>query len=217
VAVTLAAAPAHAGIWLDTSTPLTSAVADTVVRFGAVGIMRYVPLPGNDAAADISAAELELLCGKGLQVLLVQHCRLGPWTASAERGMGDGSVAAGFAVRCGYPRGAHLYVDLEDMAATDEAAAIHANAWGAAVVGAGFAFGVYHGFSVPLSAEQLYHELIADSYWTDMAVRPVAVRGNAIVQGPPLTLGGVQFDRNTLAADKLGQVPIACGALGMVA
>lgn len=206
------ATTARPGIWLDSDTPLTAPVVDAVVRFGAVGVMRYVPLPANNAASDIAPVEADLILSKGLQLLLVQHVRAGAWDPRLHDPGVDAAVALLHAKSVGYA--GHLYLDLESIAAGVSAEDVRtfANGWFSTVKVAGFGAGLYHGFDAILSAAELFHSLICTTYWTDMAVRPVMTRGNAIVQGPSLTLAGTTFDRNTLAADLLGEVPMACTA-----
>lgn len=83
-------------------------------------------------------------------------------------------------------------------------------AWETRLIAANYSALLYHGYGVPLSALDLYELPGFNQYWTDAADRPVADRGNAIVQGPALTLAGCPFDRNELQADRHGDVPRVC-------
>jgi len=215
--MTLVAKPAAVGLWLDTSAKLTLALAKALIaECSPVGIVRYVPLPGNSDAQDIDADELQTLCGLGLQVLLVQHVRAsatgsGGWDIRAHSGAVDGACAAEHVVNCGYPD-AHLYQDLEDVLGDAAATISYSNAWAQRVVQSGLRAGLYHGFDVPLSADQLY-DLAHDSYATDLGKHPVAVRGNAWVQTAfDVVIGGVTVDKGEIQPDLEGEVPWACCA-----
>ena len=70
---------------------------------------------------------------------------------------------------------------------------------------------MYHGYAVPLSASDLYDLPGFDCYWSDAGKRPVATRGNAVVQGAEVTISGVKFDLDTVAADALGGLPFVAG------
>jgi hypothetical protein len=215
--MTLVARPATPGLWPDTSTKLTLARAKSLIaECSPVGIVRYVPLPGNSDAQDIDADELQMLCELGLQVMLVQHVRAsapgsGGWDIRAHSGAVDGAYAAEHAVNCGYPD-AHIYQDLEDVLGDAAATIAYSNAWAQRVVQSGLRAGLYHGFDVPLSAEQLY-DLAHDSYATDIGKHPVAVRGNAWVQTAfDVVIGGVKADKGEIQLDLKGEVPFAAAA-----
>lgn len=205
------AAPATAGPWVDTATPCNVHVAAALRAAGKVGIVRYVPLPANGSAADISAAELGGLVGEGLDCMLVQHVRRPPWDPGAHDGEADGAAAAAHAERVGYPPGCHLWLDVEGITGSATATVAFAVAWQRAVIAAGYRSGLYVGYAVPLDAEGLYELPGFDSYWSDFGRRSVATRGFAVVQhAPEVTIGGVSFDRDDVAPDALGDLPMAC-------
>lgn len=213
------AAPARVGRWLDTDVPLSDVVLEAVRAAGYVGVFRYLPLPGNSARYDISAGELARTIAADLQCGLVQHCRRGlidalgqdrGIDASEHDGEQDGRVAALAAAAAGYSASCHLFLDLENLGRSTTAAVIaYADAWAYAVRLAGnYAAGLYVGFAVPLTPEQLYNLPGFDTYWSDAGHRHVATRGCAIVQGHEVTIAGVTFDEDYVAPDLLGGLPM---------
>jgi hypothetical protein len=221
----LAALPARPGLWLDTDVPLTAAILQAVVdETDAEGVWRYVPLPGNDPADDITLRELARICatrkrdGQLLQCGLVQHCRrpeLNDLTAHPS----DVDAAAAFehARAVGYPEPAHIGLDFEGLAQiprNTRAVCIRwAIGWQSRLIAASYAALLYHGYGVPLSALDLFELPGFNQYWSDAGDRPVATRGNSIVQGAAVTIGGCPFDRNVIKADHRGDVPTVAGWL----
>lgn len=210
--MTLVAGPATPGPWVDTSFPLTQHVCDALKAAGKVGVVRYVPLPGNSSHGDITAAELVAICGAGLECLLVQHVRLPGWDPGKHDGAGDGSMAGLVAYEAGYPDGAHVFLDLEGIHGSPFDTTGFAVDWQHRVMGNNLNAGLYVGYAVPLHPADLYELPGFDCYWSDAGPRHVATRGFAIKQGPEVTIAGVKFDTNTVAADLLGGLPWSCRA-----
>jgi Domain of unknown function (DUF1906) len=205
------AAVATPGKWADSSTPLGPSVCAAVKAAGVVGVMRYVPLPGNAASRDITAGELNVIGEAGLELLLVQHVRRPPWLPGKCDGYSDGVVARGSAVNAGYPAGAHIFLDLEGAMGDAEGVTGYVGDWAKAVrLGGQYPAGLYVGYNAVLTPAQLYALPGFDCYWSDAGHRKVATRGVAIMQGTPMVLGGVQFDADDMAPDLLGGLPIAC-------
>jgi hypothetical protein len=75
------------------------------------------------------------------------------------------------------------------------------------MIGAGYRAGLYHGYSVPLGALDIFDLPGFDCYWSDAGNRPVTTRGNAITQGPEVTIAGVKFDLDVVASDLQGGLP----------
>jgi hypothetical protein len=221
----LAASPARAGLWLDTDVPCTAEILLAVVNeTDAEGIWRYVPLPSDNDSEDISLRELARICstrkrdGQLLQCGLIQHPRrpeLNDLTAHPAEV--DAAVAFEHAVRVGYPTPCHIGLDYEGLsqiASNTRGVCIRwAIGWETRLLEAKYSALLYHGYAVPLSAIDLYDLPGFNQYWTDAADRPVAERGNSIVQGAAVTIGGCPFDRNELKADRRGDVPTVCSWL----
>jgi hypothetical protein len=206
------AAPAKPGAYVDTSTPVPSATIRALIAAGKLGVWRYVPLPRNSAVLDISAGELSTLCGAGLAVGLVQHVRAGLWHPGSHDSHEDGSIAADHATLCGYPAGAHLWLDLESIGGGGYETTVYAVGWQRAVIEAGYKAGLYVGFAVPLHPDDLYNLPGFDCYWSDAGHRIVATRGCAVQQGAEVVIGGVKFDEDVVTADHLGGVPFMCSS-----
>lgn len=197
------------GRYVDTAYRLTTATIAAVKAAGYLGVFRYVRLPDNGIGSDITAEELDAICQSGLTCGLVQHVR-GPasglqgWQPSKHSGVEDALTAMAAAQAVGYPEDAHVFVDLEDISDTSEAAEKFAADWHDTVKI--YKPATYVGFAVPLSPSQLY-ALLGDCYWTDPGNRLVAVRGCAIHQGKTVTIAGAAFDEDVVAPDSLGGVP----------
>jgi hypothetical protein len=178
-------------------------------RQGFLGVVRYVPLPGNNPALDITANELEAILADGMGSWWVQHVRFPGWRPGACDAEADARHAVEFAKAAGYAPGTHGFADAEGMAAsTTEAEAVaFYRAWTRVLVAEGFSAGMYAGYDDALTAVDLYELPDATSYWSDMAKRKVAVRGTAVVQEAQVTILGVPFDPNVVAPDFKGETP----------
>lgn len=200
------AAPARSAKWVDTSVPVSADVCTSVRARGYAGVVRYVPLPRNSPAWDISAAELQRLTLGGVQVLLVQHSRSPNWRPALCSGSDDALIAISSARLVGYPDDAHLYCDCEGPHATTAEMTAYLNAWSTSVLAAGYRAGLYVGYGVPLDGDQLYELPGFTSYWSDAGHRHVSRRGCAMVQGGEVHIAGTLFDENDLAPDALGEI-----------
>lgn len=180
---------------------------------GKKGIGRYVPLPGVDSKADITAQELQDICGAGFLCWLVQHPRYTGWNPKDHDPIKDATAAVTAAQAAGYPLGCHLFLDYEGMSiATARLDALaFAEGWQKYVIAAGFRAGMYCGYAVPLSPLDYYELPGFDCYWSDMAARTVAKRGFCIKQRAQVRIDGVDFDPDEVQADALGGLPWMCG------
>jgi hypothetical protein len=208
--VELIAAPATVGNWIDTDYPLSPHVISALVSIGKRGVIRYVPLPGDDSVGDISRTELENICGAGLELLLVQHPRYAGWNPAAHSGDKDAAAALAKAEAVGYPHGCHLYLDLEGINGSAAGTIGFSVDWEHTLIAGLLRAGLYCGFGVPLNSVDLYDLPGFNSYFSDAADRKVATRGTAILQGPPVTIAGVGFDLDSVRRDLLGELPFAC-------
>ena len=165
----------------------------------------YVPLSGNRASHwDASADRMRAACDAGLIVMLVQHCRSGLWTASAELGQADGEEAGVYASDLGYPTDAYIALDDESVANTGKPVTDHLVAWCEAVKFAGRPC-IYEGFSPGLSPSGLYGIPNVDRYWGAAGPWNVDKRGVCCRQFyPPVKVAGIVCDMDHAFPDKLG-------------
>lgn len=206
------------GQWADTEWRITPHVAESLVKAGYVGVMRYVSLPDpNDPtkleskAFDVTGVEVGCILDAGLQLILVQHVRNPQWMPKAHDGRLDASAAAMHADSVGYPAGAHLFADWEGAAGTPDESTRYLEDWGRTARAGGFLGGLYVGYSTILSPDELYSLPDFTSYWSDRGPRIVSVRGFSIKQGGAVTVAGVEFDVDTVTADRKGDLPMVCG------
>ena len=199
------AAPGH---YVDTGYPCSASVVTAVTASRILGIGRYVPLPGLAGHRDISVDELARITGAGLACWLVQHVRFPGWDPGAHDGAVDAQAALAAAKAAGYPSGAHLFLDLEGITGSGTSTAAFADAWSGAVTAAGYLAGLYVGYAVPLSPQQLYELPGYDCYWSDAGHRLAATRSFAIEQGHSVTIAGVEFDTDIVVPDALGGLPV---------
>jgi hypothetical protein len=209
------ALPAVPGRYLDTNTVCTGAVLDAVVLAGFLGVIRYVPLQGVNASADISNEELERMLVRKLRSAWVQHPRFPGWDPAAHNGETDALVACNHAKLAGYADGTTGYLDLEGMSpkATVATASKFARDWIHVAVNEGARPGIYIGFDIPLGPLELWEFPYVHTYWSDMGHRKVAQRGCAINQGASTSIAGTVFDVDYVADDLLGELPFFTGAV----
>jgi hypothetical protein len=212
----LIATKATPGIWLDSNTVLTAGVCAELVQAGHPGVMRYVSFAGLPRAGCISSLEAAVIANAGLQLLLVMHVRGTRannfhWHPSACSGTDDGNEAAACAKAAGYPLGSHIFVDIEGVSDTQEQTVAYTADCQRAILGNGYLTGLYDGFDAQLDAAAKW-SLPGNSYWAAPGQREVERRGYAIRQGPEVTIAGVAFDRDVLAPDLLGDVPMVASA-----
>lgn len=213
--MTISSVFATPGEWVDTNTPLSQPVLDALGRRGTKGTWRYAPLPGNNPLYDISRAEQDRILVAKLQLSLVQHVRAGDpvthlWDPAVHDGEQDARAIVAHARTVTHPEGVHLWLDLEAivLAAGSLIATVKfATDWQHVVISEGFRAGLYHGYSVPLSAEQLYDLPGFDQYGSDAGHRAVGTRGNSFEQGPTIVVAGTKFDVDQLKPDLLGCLP----------
>jgi hypothetical protein len=209
--MTVVARPASVGLWLDTDAKLTTPQLEALIAAAhPVGVIRTLPLPG--LGPEIERDELERILGMGLELMLYQRVRFPGWDPRAHSGSADGAAAAHAALDAGYPAAAHIFLDLEGIKGDAEGTIGFADLHADQILESGFRAGVYVGYEVPLTPEQLYENLPQNSYWSDAGHRSVAIRGCALHQGKQVTIGGVDYDFDELRPDLLGGVPFAAVA-----
>lgn len=156
--------------------------------------------------SDVTAAEVEDFMAAGLGLMIYQRVRNPGWLPSGPMGLSDAHVAVAKAQAAGYLLGGSLWGDLEGIGGTGEATIEYANDKDHAIFDAGYAPGEYVGFDVPLTGHQLFHSLIARSYWRSASNVPdVEQRGYAVRQvAENAVVAGVTVDINLARADNLG-------------
>lgn len=202
---TLVAKAPSGAIGVDTITPFTAATAAKFKAGGYSFVVRYL--------GSISVAEFDAILNAGLGLLAVGYSRRPGWMPSAALGAQDGALAVTHAHGIGLPKGMTLYCDLEgpssECHATDCIA--YVNSWAKLVQAAGYIAGLYVGYAIPLTPNQLYHNLDVTAYWASCS-RPqaVAVRGYRMTQHYPgnVMVLGVLVDLDTITSDANGDTPM---------
>jgi hypothetical protein len=169
----------------------------------------YVPLPGNSSRWDMTRERLYAAMDIGWKVWLVQHCREGAWTASADQGAADGEHAADYAASIDFDASCHLAMDQESLANSGTPVIASVQAW----VTKWTTPMVYEGFDPGLNPEQEYELAGVSAYWGAYGPWNVATRGVRVRQGRTLKHCGVDVDPDWIAPDALGGVLRAMGKL----
>lgn len=202
---------------LDCNTRVVEGVAKLFYAAGYRFAVRYVRRDPK-SWHDISLAESMVLREAGLSIMLVQHVAPSDWKPTAQLGRKYGEVAAREAISAGYPDGATLWCDLEEVAPSSSSVdvAAYCNAWYDQAKAGGFTPGLYVGDQCGLSARQLYQMLRFSRYWAAYnldadnypAVRGVQMRqyeypGAGRIIGVPF-----EYDVNVIQADAKGDTAV---------
>jgi hypothetical protein len=225
--MTLVARAAPVGLAIDCDFALTSAKLTALKAYRdakgrpVLAVGRYVGLPGVLPGDDLTAEELALLCGAGFACFVIQHPRYPGWSPAASNGAIDGQRAANLCMFAGYPKGCHVYQDIEGVKlGTNPLSVIQfAEEWSVAVAQASFACALYRGFDSWLTPGTAYALPRTNSYYLAPGQLPTETRGDAIVQGETFPIPGVgNVDRDEIAPDLKGELPLfAYGAPEAVA
>jgi hypothetical protein len=207
--------PATAGaIGFDIATELSRAEAAAYRAKGYAFCIRYVSRTDSSRARnqangtpDLSSAEAAAILDGGLALMVVQHVAATGWKPTAQLGRDYGAKAAQFTSAADVPPGVNLWLDLEDIPSGTPAQDIidYCNAWFGEVAGAGYVPGVYVGFDVWLSPEQLFLQLKTAHYWRAAGDIPdVAHRGYQLFQHVLRAGKTDEFDKDVAMPDRLG-------------
>ena len=198
----------------DTAVPLTAKTARAYFDQGYRFCVRYVSRTDRTRAAnakkgldDLSEAEGKLILDAGLALMVVQHVAATGWVPYETLGTGYGLKAAEFSQAAGLPSGVNVWLDLEDIPKGTPKADIcaYANAWFAEVKAAGYVPGVYVGFNVWLSPDELFFNLATQHYWrADGKIPEVSHRGYQLFQHVVKTGPKTELDKNLAKPDALG-------------
>jgi hypothetical protein len=191
----------------DTITVIDAEAARALVDAGFDFAIRY--------ADSITFAELDVLTGVGLGVMLAGLARTHGW--SADSGASDGARVSAKALAVRFPPAATLWCDQEDGVPDEVTAIAYATGWwrGATKEGAqdpGLYVGSGSGFQ---NAAALHRDVPFRRYWRSMSQVPnVAVRGYQLLQlFPPNELvAGIRVDRDVVQSDYHGGLPVLCVA-----
>jgi hypothetical protein len=188
---------------VDTTLKFTPQRA-AAIKFGGYSfIMRYIEA--------LTVAERDAILGAGLGLGAVGFSRRPGWMPSADLGLQDAQHHIEHATSAGLMRGMTLYCDMEGPSASASAGDCigFVNAWARAVIAAGYLAGLYVGYGLPLTADQLYRSLLVTQYWSDGGNRKVAVRGCSMHQhAPSVYISGLLVDTNQVTTDALGDTPV---------
>lgn len=162
---------------------------------------------------DVASSGYMTEVGNALQgacfVVLYQGFYAAQWV-DPTIGTRRGQVAVSSAQFVDYPRGATIYLDVEDCGTASAQTIIEwINNWADEIVEAGYEAGIYVGCGQPLDSYQLYYELPhVNHYWQTCSKKcrvAVAVRGYQVVQTAcNTTFCGHGVDEDSYPHDALG-------------
>lgn len=201
--------PAIPGMGFDVNQTLTGNQADAFKAAGYSFAIRYLPRTESLIPGNLSRPEIQAILGVGLALMVVQHVAKPGWEPSLALGTSYGSYAATYAEAIGLPKGVNIWLDLEEVAIGSSVKEVtdYCTAWFTAVSAAGYIPGLYVGWGVVLSDQELY-DLPFKHYWRAYNCdQNIPVRGYQLIQEPQKTLAGITFDPDRLQADELGDVP----------
>ena len=156
---------------------------------------------------DLSEDEAAAILGSGMAVMAVQHVAMPGWVPTAALGTTYGDNAARYAALAGLPPGVVLWLDLEGVKSgtptTDIVA--YCNAWFLAASNAGYRPGVYIGYDVYLSPDELFFDLKTQHYWRAGGnITDVSHRGYQLFQKISNPNTPKEFDSDVTKDDALG-------------
>lgn len=194
----------------DLNQPLTPKTAIAFASAGYSFCIRYLPRTAALVAGNLTAAEIDIILNAALNLMAVQHVAMPGWVPNAALGKSYGDYAASYAEAIGLPKGINIWLDLEEVASTSTAKDVsdYCRAWFESMQSAGYLPGLYVGWQIVLSSQELY-DLPFKHYWKAYnADISVATRGYQLVQHTQKMLNGILYDPNTMTADALGDLPI---------
>ena len=160
-------------IGFDSDANINSAQAKRYFARGFRFCIRYVSR--DDASRkhnekrgtpDLSIDEGRTILDSGMAIMAVQHVANPGWHPTAELGRTYSENAASYAADAGLPDGINLWLDLEGIAkgTSHQNIIAYCNEWFDAVTTSGYVPGVYVGFDVFLSSDELYFDLTTKHY-----------------------------------------------------
>jgi len=191
----------------DVNQVLTEAQAQDFATAGYAFCIRYVPRKPQLQAGNLTHAESLDILNAGLALMAVQHVELPPWRPNTNLGTLYGQYAATYASDIvALPPGMNLWCDLEGIAPGTPVQDViaYCQAWYYAVHHAGYIPGIYVGYDVILTPDQLYNDISFQHYWRAYNGPEVATRGFQLIQKTEKKLGDITFDPNVAQTDDLG-------------
>jgi Domain of unknown function (DUF1906) len=195
---------------LDLNQPLTVTNANSFRKLGYEFVIRYLPRTSALTAGNLTSEEINIILTAGLSLGAVQHVELPGWQPSAALGSKYGQYAGQRSAEIGLPQGINIWLDLEEVATTSTAQEVidYCKAWYTEIQAHGYVPGLYVGYQVGLTDQQLY-DLPFQHYWRAYNCdQNIPTRGYQLIQHPQKTLNGISFDPNNTQADQLGGLPI---------
>lgn len=191
----------------DVNSVLTAAQAQGFKNAGYSFCVRYVPRKPELQAGNLTNAEALNILDAGLALMAVQHVELPPWRPNTNLGTLYGKYAATYAQNIvALPPGMNLWCDLEGVAPGTPVQDViaYCQAWYYAVHYAGYVPGLYVGYDVILTPDQLYNDISFQHYWRAYNGPEVTTRGFQLIQKTEKKLGDVTFDPDVAQTDGLG-------------
>jgi hypothetical protein len=158
----------------------------------------------------LTMLERNVLLNAGLALLAVTYSRRAGWQPNTAVGDSDGQHAVQNARMAGLPEGMSLFLDVEGPHGKGADVIGYVNAWATRVIAGGYRAGIYVGYGIPLTDQQMYYSLKVTGYWDSCSKNVgVAVRGFQMVQEYPgnQKIAALQVDVNRIQADLLGCTP----------
>jgi len=193
----------------DTEFPCSLDQLLALKAIGFRGGVRTVTVEKAVDPSDVTAKEVENFMAAGLGLMLYQRPRNPGWLPSATLGKADAEVFVAKATAAQYMVGGTTWDDLEGIGGNGAATIAYANAKAVDMRAAKFFLGDYVGFDVPLTGDELFHDLVVTTYWRSLSNVPdVVKRGYSMIQiAENVPVAGVVVDINLARADKLGGRP----------
>lgn len=186
----------------DCIAAISSEVASAISSGSYAFCIRYVS-PNETTVTALTLAEAQGILGAGLGLMLTQRIDASALALSAALGTQHGTAAAQSATSVGLPMCVNVWLLLDNIPSGTSATGLvsYYNAWYAAAYGAGFVPGLCVGPTEVLNATQL-GDLAFCNYWqaAGVTVSP-SPRGYQLVEGGPVTVGGVQMTTVTAQND----------------
>jgi Domain of unknown function (DUF1906) len=216
ISMTLAGivSPAPPGlVGFDFDSKINSAQAKQFARRGFRFCIRYISRDDQSRAhnqqqgtPDLSIDEAQGILDSGMALMAVQHVANPGWHPTPALGTTYGGNAAVYAAEAGLPSGVNVWLDLEGIAEGTSHDNIigYCNNWFAALSNGGYEPGIYIGFDVFLSPDELFFNLTTKHYWRAPGNIPeISHRGYQLIQHID-NPGPNEFDRDVTLNDAFG-------------
>ena len=194
---------------VDVNQVLTAAQAQAFKNAGYAFCVRYVPRTPDPKlqAGNLTRAEALDILNAGLALMAVQHVELPPWKPNTNLGTMYGKYAATYAQQIvALPPGVNIWCDLEGVAAgvSVQDVIAYCQAWYYEVHSAGYVPGIYVGYDVVLTPDQLYNDISFQHYWRAYNGPEVSTRGFQLIQKTQKILDGIEYDPDVAQTDGMG-------------